>query len=614
MNILIPYSWLKDYFTTNISPEKIAEKLSLHSFSVEKTKKERGDFIFEIEVTPNRGDALSVLGIARELQAILPGKFKEEKIPFKKAKGRDFLKVEIKKKELVPRFSAIVLNNVAIKESPKIIRERLLKVGIRPINNIVDITNYLMIDRGQPMHAFDFDKIKKGKMVIEESRKGEKIKTLDGIERTLPKGVIIIKDGEGRLIDLCGIMGAENSEIDKNTKKVLLFVQAYNPIKIRRASMLLGHRTDAALRFEKGVDLEGVLPSLWKAVQMAENTANAEISSGLIDIKNMSRKSEETVIDYNKISLIAGVDLGKKTIDGILKKLGFELKKGKAVSPSWRFGDIEKTEDLAEEVIRIHGYHKIPSTLFKGDLPPKEDGSIFHFEDAIKDFLKFRGFFECYTYTLTGKASKNALRVTNPLTEDFTFLRDSLITQLKEVVEKNSERSMVFEISSVFIPQKNSLPLQPRTLSTAVKKIEFLEFKGIIEALFKEIGIPEEEVANFKIEELEEDIFAIEINLEKLIKKSKRKRYVPVSKFNPIKEDLTLVIPEGILYPEIKETIVGVDKRIKEVNFKYIYKNFITLSVLYQDKKRQISSEDTQDIRKKVFSELDKKLKVKLRL
>lgn len=614
MNILIPYSWLKDYFTANRAPEKVAEQLSLHSFSVEKIKKEKGDFIFEIEVTPNRGDALSVLGIARELQAILPGKFKEEKISSKKTKGKDSLKVKIKKKELVPRFSAIVLDNIAIKESPKIIKERLLKVGIRPINNIVDITNYLMIDRGQPMHAFDFDKIKRGEMVIEESKRGEKIKTLDGTERTLPEGVIVIKDGEGRLIDLCGIMGAENSQIDKNTKKILLFVQVYSPTKIRRASMILGHRTDAALRFEKGIDFEGVIPSLWKAVQMAEDTANAKISSDLIDIRNMNQKRREIAIDYDKISLIAGVDLGKKTIDTILKKLGFEIKEGKALPPSWRANDIEETEDLAEEVIRIYGYHKIPSTLFKGALPLKEDNSIFHFENAIKDFLKFRGFFECYTYTLTGKASKNALRVTNPLTEDFTFLRDSLIPQLKEVVGKNKERSMVFEISSVFIPQKNSLPLQPRMLSAVVKKMDFLEFKGIIEALFKEIGIPEEEVASFKIEELEEDIFTIEINLEKLIKKSKRKRYVPISKFSPIKEDLTLVIPEGILYPEIRETIVRADKRIKEVNFKYIYRNFITLSVLYHDRRKQISSEDTQEIRKKVFSELDKKLKVKLRL
>ena len=396
MNILIPYSWLKDYISTKLSPLKIAEGLSLHSFSVEKTIKEKEDFVFEIEVTPNRGDALSVIGIARELKAIFPEKvckFKEDKfIKNQKTSDKDKLEVQIKDKSLVPRFVAIVLDNVKIKRSPLFIEERLKKVGIRPINNIVDITNYLMIDRGQPMHAFDYEKIREKRMIIRESKKGEKIVTLDKVERILPQGVIVIEDGAGRLIDLCGIMGAQNSEIEEGTKKVLLFVQIYDPIRIRKASMALGHRTDAALRFEKGIDRENVLPSLWRAAFMAKKYADAKISSNLIDIKNVKTKKEQIKIDYEKINLISGINIDKNKINSILKSLGFEIKSGIATPPSWREGDIQISEDLAEEVIRIYGYHKIPSVLFNGDIPDKKEDPFF-FEDIAKNFLKYTGFY-----------------------------------------------------------------------------------------------------------------------------------------------------------------------------------------------------------------------------
>lgn len=618
MNILVPHSWLKDYFKENILAEKIAEELSLHSFSVEKIIKEKGESIFEIEITPNRGDALSILGIARELGAIFSKKIVEKKAIVKKGEEKDILKVEIKNKNLVSRFSAIILDNVDIKESPKIIKERLLKVGIRPINNIVDITNYLMIDRGQPMHAFDFDKIKGEKMVIQESKKGEIVKTLDGVERILPEGVIIIKDGENRIIDLCGIMGAENSQIDKDTKKVLLFVQVYDPVKIRKASMTLAHRTDSAVRFEKGVDFEGVISSLWIAVDMAEKLANAKVSSKLIDIKNKEYKPNKISIDYNKINDIAGVDISKKDIDNILKYLNFKIEKGKAIPPSFRYGDIEIIEDLAEEVVRIYGYHKILPKLFNGGIPNRNDNSIFEFEDLAKDFLRHRGFYECYNYTLTKKENilKEALEVINPLTKDLTYLRDSLIPQLLEVVEKNKdkkEKIMVFEISNIFIYQKSGLPLQPICLGLAIKGIDYLEIKGIVDSLFEELGVSKEKV-NFEIKNFKKDIFTIEINFEDLLKNSSKvKKYIPISKFSPIKEDLTLVVSDNVIYQDIEKIIFETDKRIEKLEFKCIYKNFLTLFISYLDKEKQISSDDTKEIRNKIFYNLENKLGIKLK-
>ncbi len=234
------------------------------------------------------------------------------------------------------------------------------------------------------MHAFDYDKIKGQKMIIQESKKGEKITTLDGVQRTLPQGVIIIKDGEGRNIDLCGIMGAENSGVDEKTKKVLLFVQIYDPTSIRKASMALGHRTEAALRFEKGVDFEGVLPALNQAVDFLQNQAQAVVSSKLVDIKNIKPKKSEVILDYEKINQIAGIKI--KNIDKILKDLGFQIKGKKVIPPSWRQSDISIVEDLAEEAIRMHGYSNLPSELFVGKIPEQINNKSFYFEDLSKTF------------------------------------------------------------------------------------------------------------------------------------------------------------------------------------------------------------------------------------
>ncbi|HQK41659.1 MAG TPA: phenylalanine--tRNA ligase beta subunit-related protein, partial [bacterium] len=204
MNVPIPYSWLKDYIKTNANAEEVAEALSLHSFNVEDIKKIDNDDIFEVEVTPNRGDALSILGVARELKAVLPIRgFKcewvqKEKTDIEKINAVDKIEVVIEDKTLVPRFSAIVMNNIKFGESPKLIKERLEKVGIRPLGNVIDVTNYMMMDKGQPMHVFDYEKIVGGKMIVRESKEGEVITTLDGITRKLPAGVIVIEDGGGR--------------------------------------------------------------------------------------------------------------------------------------------------------------------------------------------------------------------------------------------------------------------------------------------------------------------------------------------------------------------------------------------------------------------------------
>src|SRR4030043_911046 len=313
MDILIPDSWLKSIIKTNAKPEDIAKYLSLSGPSVEKTTQEGKDTIYSIEITTNRVDSASILGVAREISAILPRfNLKASLLPIKVPKGLhfvsnvDYLNTKIDNK-LCYRFAAVLIKNVNIKESPLWMKERLEKVGIRPLNNIVDISNYLMIELGQPMHTFDYDKIKGAKMILRESAGGEKITTLDDQIRPLPDGTIIIEDGEGRIIDLCGIMGGKNSEVDGKTKRVLLFVQTYDPVRIRQACQKLAFRTDAASRFEKGVDPKGVLIAMGKAIEMFEKNAEAEIASQLIDIYPHPPKEKRVKLDIDLVNKIRGI-------------------------------------------------------------------------------------------------------------------------------------------------------------------------------------------------------------------------------------------------------------------------------------------------------------------
>jgi len=614
MNIQIPLNWIKDYIKTNAKPEDMAEALSLHSFNVEKINKIGSDTIFDIEVTPNRGDALSVIGIARELRAILPKKglkvkwLEKEIKPQVASSVKDKLKVVIKDKDLVPRFSAVVLENVSVKESPSFIRERLEKVGVRPLGNVIDVTNYMMIDKGQPMHAFDYDKIQGGKMTVRKSKEGEELTTLDGVVRKLPEGVILIEDGKGRIIDLCGIMGAKNSEVDENTNKVLLFVQVYDPVRIRKASMTLGHRTDAALRFEKGIDFEGVVSTLWKAVEMVNKFSGSNVSSDLIDIVNKDYLTKEIPLDYEKINKIAGIDLDKQIVDSTLMDLGFEIRVGLAVVPSWRYDDIDTIEDLAEEVIRIFGYSNLPNILPSGEIPQVFEERSFEWERLTRDFLKYQGFFECYTTSTTTQdlAGSDSIGLLNPLSEDLSHFKTSLLPQLLEILDKNKgygEKIKLFELASVYLPNDDDLPLQPLRLGLVTKGISYVDLKGVAEGLFKEVGITEFE--DFEIRKFGEDKLGLEIDFEKLVEKAtKIKTYTSLISFNSIKEDLTFEVPEGVTYNQVEEIILETDKRIVKLSFKDIYKNALTFSIEYLEKEKQISSEDTQEIRLRIFERL----------
>lgn len=532
MNILVPITWLKDFLKTEASAEKIAEVLSLCSQSVEKIHKVDNDQVLEIEITVNRYDCLSIIGIAKEAGAILPqfgikAKFVEPKIPLipklNQKKEENHLKVEIQDPTICPRFSAILIDNVTVKPSPLWLSERLEKVKIRSINNVVDISNYLMIETGQPIHTFDFDKILGQKMIMRLSKKGESVTTLDGIKRVLKGDDIVIEDGKGRLIDLCGIMGGQNSEIDQKTKKVLFFVQAYDPVRVRKTSMSLGLRTEAAARFERGIDLEGIIPVVSQGVKMMEELTGGKVGGKLIDIYPSKQKTSKIKVEFNFIKDRLGENINHKQIFKILSALGFKINSSNKQSlllrnkndfmvdvPTWRAKDINIPEDILEEVARVYGYFRLPSNIpqldpgfgLKEEVKPEKGvvGSVFKWEWEIKNFLKSVGFTETYNFSFISKDliknclinEKDHLKLTNPLTSDLEYLRVSLIPSLLNVFSKNETnfpQMSIFEMANIYLPKEKDLPEEKMNLTGLTNSKDFYQVKGIVIEILKELGI-----------------------------------------------------------------------------------------------------------------------------
>jgi len=510
VNIKIPVSWLRDYLKTDVAAKTLANTLSASGPSVERIDKVKEDYVFDIEGTANRTDSVSVFGLAREANAILSNLGEKSNLILPKGINLVLepdtvnilnLDVTIKDLKLCPRFTAIVLDNVKIRPSPAVIQNRLTLSGIRPINNIVDITNYIMLELGQPMHAFDYDKIKGQKMILRASAAGEKIVTLDNQTRKLPEGSIVIEDAE-RLIDLCGIMGGANSQISKRTKRVVLFVQAYDPKTIRKTTQSMAFRTEAASRFEKGVDLEGIPGALSRAVYLAKSNAGAKIVSELIDIYKAKTKSPAINLNLKKLNNYLGEAIHPNLAVKILSLLGFEAKMQNetiaATPPSWRIDDVADDVDLIEEIARIYGYQNLKSEIPKGDIPISEKDTL---EEVIelKKALKILGLTEVISYSiipqkmlaLSETKRTNVVELQNPLTENWQCMRPSLLPSLAEIIGQNQfirQDLKIFEIAKTYIAQGDELPKQDLQLTLVSSPGDFFEVKGYLENIAQIIG------------------------------------------------------------------------------------------------------------------------------
>jgi len=677
MNIKIPVSWLRDYLKTDVAAKTLANTLSASGPSVERIDKVKEDYVFDVEITPNRTDAASVFGLAREANAILSNLGEKSNLILPKginlvlepdtANGLN-LDVIIKDPKLCPRFTAIVLDNIKIKSSPAVIQNRLALSGIRPINNIVDITNYIMLELGQPMHAFDYDKIKGQKMILRASAAGEKIVTLDNQTRKLPEGSIVIEDAE-RLIDLCGIMGGANSQISKRTKRAVLFVQAYDPKTIRKTTQSLSFRTEAASRFEKGVDLEGIPGALSRAVYLAKSNAGAKIVSELIDIYKAKTKSPAINLNLKKLNNYIGEAIHPNLAVKILSLLGFEArlqeKSITAKPPSWRLDDVSDDVDLIEEIARIYGYQNLKSEIPKGDIPISEKDTL---EEVIelKKALKILGLTEVISYSiipqkmlaLSETKRTNVVELQNPLTENWQCMRPSLLPSLAEIIGQNQfirQDLKIFEIAKTYIAQGDELPKQDLQLTLVSSPGDFFEVKGYLENIAQIIGremklkpnakkhpmfLENQSAAVFSGKEqvgivgvldskitnyfnIKGAIAALEINLSTVYSQpAVTKTYKPIPKYPPVIEDISAIFAKQAPLDEIIQTAKKAGAPlVKTVEVIDVFedeklgvdKKSVTLRLTYQKSDDTPAQEEVTATRNKISSALEKSLLAQIR-
>ena len=663
MNILIPHSWLKEYLDTKADPNQIAKCLSLSGPSVEKIIKTNNDFVYDLEITTNRVDCMSVYGLAREAAAILPQfgiKAQLKSLNLKPEKPENDLNIIIQDPDHVcHRVLGAILDQVNLKPSEAKIKQRLEMVGIRSLNNVIDITNYVMTEIGHPTHVFDYDRIPTKKLILRKSKKGEEIISLEDKKYALDGGDIVIDDGTGKIIDLPGIIGTSNSIVNDKTKRVLFFIETNDSTQIRKTSMGLGIRTVAATLNEKGVDPELAKTALLRGIQLFKQLANARQASQIYDLYPHPEKLKTVKVSLQLIKQRLGADISFQQVDKILLSLGFKTKTNKIRNdfifnvnpPSWRNNDINIPEDIVEEVARLYGYHNLPSILPPLLSVPEEPDNYFIWEEKTKDILKGLGFCELYTYSMQSISDlekfnldpNQHLKLLNPLSEDWVYMRTNLLPSILNVFEQNKGRNYnlkVFELSHVYLPRKNNLPLEKQMLALALNKKSFFEVKGYVEALLNQLGIKKIEfltikdikncwhqlksakimldnqvlgyigeikhklLQNFNIED---NIIIAYLDFDILSQfSSNKKTYIPIAKYPPIIEDLSFKINKNIYTADLIKAIKNSDKLISKVQLVDIYKNGKTFRLIYQAKNKSLSGKQIVNIRKKVVSNLEK--------
>jgi len=507
--------WLNEYLKKPLKPEKMDELLTMHAFEVESIEKFGEDFVLDIKVLPNRAhDCMSHIGIAKELAAISSNTFVPSKISVnedKDVKAKSLISVDVWAKDLCPRYSMRVVSNIKIGPSPKWMQERLQACGLRPISNIVDITNYVMLETGQPLHAFDVEKVGGRKIIVRRANEGEQITTLEGKSYKLSSQNLVIAD-EKVAIGIAGIKGGEGPEIDEKTKIVAVESANFEPTNIRRTSKAFNLRTDASIRFENGLDPELTSKALLRAALLMVEFADGRVASGLIDVYPNKVKPRKIFADVEWIQGLLGLSVKPQEMMNILKRLYISaktIKKGKkifieAVPPTSRL-DLQAQEDLAEEIVRVLGYDKIPVTVPSGILisAVKEDSLIY--EDKIKDILAGAGWSEAQNYSFISDADikafeiNNQVEIKNPFSQDQKYLRPTLIVNLLKNVKENLKyfnSVRLFEIGRSFAMVKEE-PMELHNKIAAVisnkdikKPAEGLfELKGLIHILLEKLGI-----------------------------------------------------------------------------------------------------------------------------
>ncbi|NWG03831.1 MAG: phenylalanine--tRNA ligase subunit beta [Syntrophaceae bacterium] len=648
------------------------------------------DTILDLSITPNRPDCLCVIGIAREIAALTHQKIKYP-APTLSDRGEEIhqkTSVTILDQDLCPRYVARMIEGVTIGPSPRWMSDRLEKVGIRSINNVVDVTNYVMMEYGQPLHAFDFELLEEGRIVVRRAREGEAFVTLDGVKRTLDKEMLMICDGV-KPVAIAGVMGGLNSEIKENTQKVLLESAYFNPESNRRTSKKLGLETEAAYRFGRGIDYGGCLAAANRAAQLIQELAKGRVVEGVVDAYPGTIAPHPIRLSVKKIHQILGTEVSGKQVRQYLEGLELDVREEDedilVVTPTSFRGDLERDIDLIEEVARLDGYENIPMTLPKGPPSAEERGKEFYIERKVIDVLIDHGYHEAITYSFTSPAScdllglpqddprRRSLRILNPLTEDLSIMRTTLIPGLLETARYNVSRKnsnlKLFELKKVFIPQEGkNLPQEPKSLvglamgfdrdphwAFSPRQVDFFDIKGCVEDLFDALQIRGmkfskaeaisylhpgkaskvilgEDVLGVLGEvhpqvlsryDIHGNVYLFEMDFTKMVAYSgKAKRFQLLPKFPAVYRDLSVVVDHALESERIIEAIWAFQPPfVEEVNLFDLYdgppipkgKKGMSYRIRYQANDRTLTDEEVNHFHEKIVSKLKEAFPLQLR-
>jgi phenylalanyl-tRNA synthetase beta chain len=579
-----------------------------------------GDTILDLDITPNRPDCMSVLGIAREVAALSggtvrepPGDYQEQGRPLK---GR--LSVEIADRDLCPRYCAALIEGVQIGPSPPWMQECLLAAGVRPISNVVDITNYVMLEVGQPLHAFDFSLISDRKIIVRRARPGEVLVTLDGTERPLSRDTLVIADAK-EAVAVAGLMGGAASEVAESTTAILLESANFNPANIRRTSTSLKLRTDASARFEKGLSPELTMVGIRRAVRLMVELAGGRAAEGIIDVYPGKRRVTRITVTQERLARILGLQLPTPQVRQTLISLGFGCRwvppdRYVVRVPYWRT-DVRIPDDVAEELARIIGYDELPITTLRGAIPPAQPQPSRELRERVRDILAAAGMQEVIAYSLTNLetlakvlppeelSQPPPLRVANPMSHQQEYLRTTLRASLLETLASNLRhrqgRIALFEVARAYLPRPDELPQEVESLAGVVtgdrpdrwgqpggEPVALYDAKTYLDFLFDRLGLTVTyddgedfalvpgRTAEVRLDgqrvglvgqvhprvaaafDIEQDVYLFEVNLEALAPQvGKPRLYQPLSRFPAVEEDIAIVVDEGVTAAQVQAII-----------------------------------------------------------
>lgn len=633
------------------------------------------DALIEFEITSNRPDCRCILGIAREAAVTLGKNTKYPKVEVKESDEEIKFKINIENQDLCRRYSARMVRDVKIEPSPYWMQRKLIEAGVRPINNIVDITNFVMLELGQPMHAFDLKQVSTGKIVVRNAEDGEKFVTLDDTERELDKDMLVITNGE-RSLALAGVMGGANSEVTEGTTEILFESANFKAENVRATSKKLGLRTESSSRFEKGINQDLANLAVDRAAQLVELLGAGRVLKGVVDEYPTKHEPKSITVNVDRINRLIGVEIPASEMIAILESLEFKCELNSsneiiAKVPSFRL-DMEQEADFVEEIARIYGYDKIPTLELEGNptIGMKTDKQ--KFSDTVKDSLVALGSDEILTYSFVSprgidkinepkdSAKHNFVKILNPLGEETSVMRTTLIPNMLDVVATNVshrvEELSVFELGHIF----EAAVVEPNQLDRLCigmygKGKDFFTLKGMVETVFEKIGFagyeiePENNNTTFHpgrcakivynnknigtLGELHPDVienydlgqrvYVAEIDVDSVFANSDETAlYKPLPKYPSTSRDIALVVKDNIYVKQIDDIISANGRGLIE-DFKLFdvytgdqiekgYKS-IAYSITYRSKDRTLTDEDVAKVHDKILSELSEKLDANLR-